>query len=337
MKSLFFVSKPLEMLGAIEARHQFKIDKAILVLKVERGDENTVDFLIEKSGNWNDIIRTNNNSSYGLSWLKLTKKLKKEGYQYLFTRAFPIASYFVNNLNYKKCYLLDDGVATIAIANKFQKEGNLTKQFSLFRGKNKSGFKYDLIQKIYSLNSIEVERNINDVSFFTYYDLSSFEKINFVKNKFSWLNSVKNKEEKSEENKIYLLGTNVVNGNIMLFGDYLETLNKISQYYKDKEIIYIPHGREKAEHLNQIKQIDNFQIRKNKLNVELDFLLNDEIPKYIAGTITTALITLKLIYNEAAIDFFNFENDKVFEDKRKVVNDLYDYQKRYINFKEIKY
>ena len=26
-------------------------------------------------------------------------------------------------------FLLDDGTATIAIANKFQKEGNLTKQF----------------------------------------------------------------------------------------------------------------------------------------------------------------------------------------------------------------
>lgn len=336
MKSLFFVSKPLEMLGAIEARYQFKIDEAILVLKVEKNDKKTVDFLIEKSGNWNNIIITNNKSSYGLSWLKLTKKLKKEKYQYLFTRAFSIAAYFVNNLNYKECYLLDDGAATIAIADKIQNEGNLTKQFSLFRGKNKSGFKYDLIQKIYSLNSIEVEKKVDNINFFTYYDLSSFGNLKFVENKFSWLHSIKKPSEK-DENKVYLLGTNVVNGNIMFFDDYLETLNKISQYYREKEIIYIPHGRENTEHLNQIKQIDNLEIRKNKFNVELDFLLNNVTPKYIAGTITTALITLKLIYKEARIDFFNFENEKVFKEKREVVNNLYNYQNKYINYRKLDY
>ena len=74
-----------------------------MVLKVEKNDQKTVDFLIEKSGDWNTIIRANSKSSYGLSWIKLTKKLQKENYQHLFTRAFPIASYFVNNLNYKKC------------------------------------------------------------------------------------------------------------------------------------------------------------------------------------------------------------------------------------------
>ena len=337
MKSLFFVSKPLEMLGAIEARYQFKIDETILVLKVEKGDEKTIDFLIEKSGNWKTIIRANSKSSYGLSWLKLTKKLNKETYKYLFTRAFSIASYFVNNLNYEKLYLLDDGTATIAIANQFQKERNLTKQFSLFRGKNKKGFKYNLVEKIYSVNDVMVEKIVDKVHFFTYYDLSKFKNLKFVQNKFEWLNSLKKGEDSLEENRVYLLGTNVVNGKVMLFEDYISTLNRIGKHYQDKQIIYIPHGREKTEHLDFIQQIENFEIRKNKFNVELDFLLNNETPKYIAGTITTALITLKLIYKNAIIDFFNFDDNTVFETKRKEVNDLYNYQKKYINFKEIEY
>ena len=337
MKSLFFVSKPLEMLGAIEARYQFKIDQTILVLKVENSDKKTIDFLIEKSGSWNTVIRANNKSSYGLSWLQLVKKLKKENYQYLFTRAFPIASYFVNNLNYQKCYLLDDGTATIAIANKFQKEGNLTKQFSLFRGKNKSGFKYSLVEKIYNLNSIFIEKEVKDIDFFTYYDLSNSKNVKFIENKFSWLHSIKQVGLESQEKNVFLLGTNVVNGNLMLFDDYLLTLKKIGEYYSDKVIVYIPHGREKKEHLDIIAKLSNFEIRKNKFNVELDFLLNNETPQYIAGTITTALITLKLIYKDATIDFFNFNNEKVFKEKRKVVNDLYNYQEKYINYRKLDY
>lgn len=337
MKSVFFVSKPLEMLGAIEARQQFRIDETILALKVEKNDKKTIDFLIEKSGNWKIIIRTNNKSSYGLSWLKLIKKLQKENYQYLFTRAFPIASYFVNNLNYKECYLLDDGTATIAIANQFQKEENLTKQFSLFRGKNKSGFKYNLVEKIYNLNSISIENEVKNIKFFTYYDLSNLKNVKFIQNKFEWLDLVKNDKAKIESNTVFLLGTNVVNGNIMLFEDYLLTLERISNFYSEKKVVYIPHGRENKEHLDIIEKIENFSIRKNEFNVELDFLLKNETPQHIAGTITTALITLKLIYKDATIDFFNFDNEKVFRDKREVVNNLYDYQEKYINYNKLDY
>ncbi|XKW97237.1 hypothetical protein R8G64_01765 [Tenacibaculum maritimum] len=69
--------------------------------------------------------------------VKINPKAQKENYEYLFTRAFPIASYFVNNLNYNKLYLLDDGNATINIAKEFRDKKSLTKRFSLFKGKNK--------------------------------------------------------------------------------------------------------------------------------------------------------------------------------------------------------
>ena len=62
-----------------------------------------------------------------------------------------------------------------------------------------------------------------------------------------------------------------------------------------KLLFIFPHGREKKKkHLDIIAKLSNFEIRKNKFNVELDFLLNNETPQYIAGTITTALITLKI-------------------------------------------
>jgi len=337
MKSIFFIRTSLEMLGAIEARKQFGIVDTLLIIKSDRRQDRTINFLIEKSGGWNNIIRTKKKTSYGVSWLKLVKKLKKEKYKYLFTRAFPIASYFVNNLNYEKLYILDDGAATIAIAKEYKNTGNLTKRFSLFKGKNKVGFKYDLIQKIYASNKIKIDENVTDVNFFTFYNLLNYENHEYVQNNFTWLHSLKKDSKKEENNKVYLIGTAVVNSKILLFEDYFTTLKRISEFYRDKEVVYIPHTREASKDLKLFEKELSFKIRKNKFNIELDFLLNNEYPTHIIGTISTALITLKGIYKESVIDFFNFDDTKIFKNKKKDVIDVYKYQEKYINYIRLDY
>ena len=337
MKSIFFIRTSLEMLGAIEARKQFGITNTLLIIKSDKRQDSTINFLIEKSGDWNNIIRTKKKTSYGVSWLKLIKKLKKEKYKYLFTRAFPIASYFVNNLTYEKLYILDDGAATIAIAKDYKNTGNLTKRFSLFKGKNKVGFKYDLVQKIYASNKIKIDENVTDVNFFTFYDLPNYEKDEYVQNNFTWLHSLKNDSKKKGNNKVYLIGTAVVDSKILLFEDYFTTLKRISEFYKDKEIVYVPHKREDNKELKILEKELSFKIRRNKFNIELDFLLNNEYPTHITGTISTALITLKDIYKESVIDFFNFDDTKIIEDKKKVIIDVYKYQEKYINYNRLDY
>lgn len=337
MKSIFFICMPLEMLGAIEARQQLGITNTLLIIKSDRRQDKTINFLIEKSGGWDNIIRTKKKTSYGVSWLKLIKKLKKEKYENIFTRAFPIASYFVSNLNYDNLYLLDDGAATIAIAKEYKNKGNLTKRFSLFEGKNKVGFKYNLIEKIYAFNNIKIKTNVTDAIFFTFYNLPNYEKDDYVENNFTWLNSLKNNLTKQINNKVYFIGTNVINAKIILFKDYVITLKKISEFYKDKELVYIPHRRENIKDLIFYKKELNFKIRKNEFSVELDFLLNNEDPMYITGTISTALIILNGIYKESKIDFYNFDDTKVIENKKNAINDIYKYQKKYINFKQLNY
>lgn len=325
------------MLGAIEARKQFDVINTLLIIKSDRSQDSTINFLIKKSGGWNNIIRTKKKTSYGISWIKLIKRLKKEKYKNLFTRAFPIASYFANNLNYEKLYILDDGAATIAIAKEYKNTGNLTKRFSLFKGKNKVGFKYDLIQKIYALNKIKIDEDVIDVNFFTFYNLPNYENHEYVQNNFTWLHSLKNNSKREDDNKVYLIGTAVVNAKILFFEDYFTTLKRISEFYENKEIIYVPHRREISKDLKILEKELNFKIRRNKFNIELDFLLNDEYPTHITGTISTALITLKGIYKESIIDFFDFDDAKVFENKKKDIKDIYDYQENYINYNRLDY
>ncbi|WP_237275478.1 hypothetical protein [Tenacibaculum ovolyticum] len=338
MNSIFFISKPLELLGAIEARNQFKIKDSVLVIKVSKSDEPTINYLIEKSGNWNTIIRTKRKSSYGLSWLKLILKLKKKEYDYLFTRAFPIASYFVNNLNYNHLYLLDDGNATINIAKEFRDCNNLTKRFSLFKGKNKKGIKYDFVKYIYGFYGIKTEKPVNEIGFYTFYDLPNYPSQIIIENELNWFKSLKVNAIPQSSNEVYIIGTDIVGAGIVNLKDYLITLKKIAGLYKEKKLIYIPHGRESNAEIEEIKQYVNCKIRRNEFNIELDFILRNEYPVHVVGTITTALITLKLIYKkDIRVEYFNFDESKVIKDKRKDIHEIYEYQKKYIDFIQLNY
>lgn len=338
MKTLFFISKPLEMLGAIEARKQFKITQSVLVIRVENHERATIDLLIEKSGNWQEVIFANAKSSYGLSWIRLLKKLQKEPYEYLFARAFPISSYFVHNLKYEKLFLLDDGTATINIVEEFKNQKNLTKRFSLFRGKNKSGFIYSFVAFIYQKANILVEKPVEKGNVYTIYDIESIPNLTIIKNEFQWIQSLKKKQKNEKEDAVFIIGTDVVEVKMLSQKSYITTLKKIAAFYKGKKIIYIPHGRERANGVLKIKNDLGFTIRKNKYNVELDFVLNNLFPTHIVGTISTALITLKLIYKEGLqVDFFNF-NEKFLslEGKENIIN-IVEYQKKYITYRELNY
>lgn len=135
--ALFFISKPLELLGAIEAKTQFDIKNAVLVYSCKKNkDRATIEFLLKKEKIWNTVIFVKPKPYYGLFWVRLIKKLQKEKYTYLFTRAFSTSAYFIHNLEFEKHMLLDDGTATIKIHKEFLKNKNLNKRFSLFGGLN---------------------------------------------------------------------------------------------------------------------------------------------------------------------------------------------------------
>lgn len=337
--ALFFVSKPLELLGAIEAKKQFELDRCILVYSCKEGiDKKTIEYLIEKSPIWDEVTFIRKKPYYGYFWIKLLKHLQKEKFRYLFTRAFAESSYFIHNLNYEELVLLDDGSATINISNDFKRDTNLTTRFSLFKGINKKGVKYDFISWLYSLNGISVEKEVSKVSFFTFYNLPPVNNQTIYKNKMEWLNSLKSgKNVNTIDHQVFIVGTNVLDEHILMEPDYIETLLKMKAYYPDKEMVYIPHYNETESVLNTLAK-EGFIIKHNTFNIELDFLISNQIPTYVAGSISTALMTLKLIYGESSnVDFFTFNREKILPNQRDVIELIYSYQDQYINKIELKY
>ena len=339
LKSLFFVSKPLELLGAIEAKKQFNLTDSILVYSCkDNSDKKTIEFLIKNHSNWTEVIFVKHKPYYGLFWVRLIHKLRKENYQYLFTRAFSAAAYFIHNLSYQKHFLLDDGAATIEISREFVENGNLTKRFSLFRGLNKTGKKYALISFIYNVFNIYVEKEVNFVNFFTFYNIGASDKLTVVTNKMQWLKELsKTTSPTIHKEIVYVIGTDVIQCKILSENDYLNTIILIKEYYPTKKICYIPHLNEEDSFIDSIKE-HGISVQKNKFTIELDFILNNITPLHIAGTISTALISLKLIYgSQLKVDYFNFDSTKISAKNNENLNGVYDYQNKFINSIKIEY
>jgi len=331
-KALFFVSKPQELLGAIEAREQFGISESTLLYSSKPGiDKDTIEYLIEKAGNWHNILFVKPKPYYGYFWVSLLKKLKKEHYNYLFTRAFSASAYPIHNLNYDEHILLDDGAATINISKEFEAEGNLTKRFSLFKGLNKEGFKYRTISWLYSLFGISVEKDLKTISFFTFYNIPEVTNQTIYKNEMKWLHSQKSEGAlKTIDDRVFVVGTDFCGAKILTPEQYLEELKRIKAQYLNKILVYIPHPRETSEFMDKLKEL-GFEIRINNFNIELDFLLSNELPTHITGTISTALITLKLIYgNSIKVDYLTINYDNVSKAHEDRLKNVYAYQKNYL-------
>lgn len=331
-KALFFISKPLEMLAAIEAREQFNVGSTYLVIKAKKNDLETIQFLIQKSGNWSKVIYSKKKTSYGLSWVILLKKLKKIKFDLLFIRAFPIASYFIHNLKYKTFYLLDDGNATINISSEFKNKQNLKSRLSLF-GLKDDKFKYRLITKIYTFLGIKIKNDVSRISFFTFYQLDEVLNQMVVINQMNWLCKLKYDNHLNElNNSVFIVGTNVCNAQIINEFDYFDYLKGLISHYPDKKVFYIPHKREKGCFLQKIQNNLNLEIRTTKFNLELDFLLNNEIPMNLVGSISTALLTMKFMYkNTIDVRFSKFNEVKINSEYKEELNRIYDFQSKYIS------
>lgn len=320
------------MLSAIEAREQFSITHSTLLIRAKGKDKATILYLIERSGNWDNVRFVSTRSSYGLSWIFLIRSLKKSFYDCLFLRAFPLASYFINNLNHNIFYLLDDGNATINIANEFREAMSLTSRLSLF-GLKKDKFKYRLIEQVYKLFGIGVVNNIKKVNFFTFYELDPIANQNVVPNNFLWLNTLKSiNKTKVLEDTVFVVGTNVVNALIISEEAYFNYLKRSKNHHrKFQKCTYIPHLRESEKFLKRIQLELGYEIRKTKYNLELDFLLQNEIPVHLTGSISTALLTMKLMYtSEINVTYMKFNQSTIQQSFSEDIERMYAFQSRYI-------
>lgn len=329
MNSLFFVSSPLEMICAIEARSQFQTKNNILVLYLFEVDISIVNYIISLGEKWEKVYRLNRSSiNYGKKFVVLTNKLKKNKYQYFFSTGMTFAAHFLFNIQFEKQYFLDDGTLTLHNVSLFEKEGSLTRKLSLFPGHDKYKFKHKLNEALHFLFGHKLRGKVEELNLFTFFKIQKKPKIHVVENKLLWFDKIKKTNIlNQEDNLVYIIGSPLVFAKIINENYYFELIQQIIAKFSNKKMIYVKHRWEQKEDIENIQKRFNLKILENENIIEIDFLKKGILPKHIVGTISTALFTLKNLYPSANIYSTSLELQKVYEDKRISVSSILDYQK----------
>jgi len=308
LKNLFIIGTPLQLLNAIEAVKQFKLENNILVVVHRSLHANKVQINnLKRLYQWEEIIEIeyNKNSSI-LKYVDLVKYLKNYIYNYIFISKLEVVPKIViPNVIKEKVFILDDGVMTISLY-----ENNIKKNKI-----NKYNFK-ELRFLFFGLK-IKIRDTIN---LFTYFDLKPTSKIEVAKNKLTFLKETYLEGALKDNDNIYFLGH--PSGRHISDDNYISSLLNLIKFF-NKNVVYIPHRGESEKMKKRVSSIANPLLCVKDINmpVELYFLENKIYPSNIIAYYSTALITLNIIYKECNISYLPIaENGSDQRSLRKIYN-----------------
>jgi len=300
-ENILFVESPIQLVNAFEAKSFFKMNSYTYYIRLSGVENNDIQLI--------KLIKILNLSNVKLIYLnaynkKIIDYLKLFYYKY-FYRLSSNKRVFIGNydsgfftlvlkkLKKEQVVLLDDGAKTIDTYSKF-----------------KNNFHYDL---------------------FTIYDLEALSNQKIYKNKYVQLEKKLSKLSKNK-NEILFLGSKLSEIEIISENYYLEIMKKIAYYYKNNKVIYIAHREESQSKLDKITLIKNISVVQLDYPIELYGIYSNNIPYKVSSFYSTAIYTIKNIYNIEAESFI-FDYSK--SEYKKSIDNVYEYYRKYIKIIDI--
>lgn len=304
MKNLFFVESPLQLLNAYEADNHFNGEESLYLIRLSNNklnDEQIIKLINSFAIKEKSFVISINSKHKKLKDLLKIFILKFYIFviQIKFEKVFigniesGLLSLLTKNIDRKKKILLDDGAKSLVIQKKFTDDYNL--------------------------------------NFFSFYDLKPFKNQIIYKNDFKKLKETISFD--NSENEILLLGSKLSEVSIIEESYHVELIKKISNYFENEMLIYIPHREENISKLEKIaKEIKNIKIKHINYPVEF-YGINENIKiKMVVSFYSTALYTISKIYNCETIAFkFNYEKSE----HKKNIDEVYDFYKKYMKVIEL--
>ena len=301
MHNLFIVRSPLQLINAIEAKAHFNTKKNILVILYNIGVNSLqLETMLDK-GDWDKVIefdeRKMTKQRKFLYHVRLIREIKAFNYIYVFSGDYgTINRLIIANSNYKKLYLIDDGVLTIHLHSTIL---NPNKQESISLSKKIKMLRYLLFGL-----QINIKGSIN---FFTCYNLTPHSNEEIVKNEYHYLQN-KYLNDLEKDKRLFLLGQNFLQTDILDNMTYINYLKRIINYYQT-DIIYVPHRTEIISDELKLMFNDSFKLQPSQGPIEMVFLMQKKYPKHIVSFNSSALFTLDKIFPNTTIDSIYIEVD----------------------------
>lgn len=313
-RSFFLVANPTHYINALEAidHYQDRFDYKVLIVISEyiEGIE-SVDNYLNTSDLWEerhilDLRAYPWPASDYRSWRRCYNEawniIKSIKFDDFVSGNLHSAIFYSLLIRYKDKYqpniiATDDGTPSIKILNS-RKQG---KEYFEYHFRSLRIFAKTLV----SLRSIFFfNKCIRPIEFFTIFDLEAYNNDIIIKNNFNKLKKLNSKNSLFIEKTVHFIGTHIVEKGIVKKDRYLEFLQRIKQYYEQRElkILYIQHRGESSKNLKDINDI----IEVVNFNVPLEFYYTqNKKPEVIAGLFSSALFTLSQIH-ENIIKFDSF-------------------------------
>lgn len=301
---LFLVESPLQLLCAVEAKLFFNISNEFFIIRLSGNNSNDNQMIklvniFSLNGRVKYIIINSKNRNIQdylkVIFYKITYYIKFKNYSKIFIGNFE-SSFFkliTKAVDKKRIILLDDGAKTLSIQNKFS--------------------------------------NNYSMDFFSFFNLTPYSNQKIFHNDFSELR--KKILNYQFEDKIILLGSKFAEVGLLTEEKYINCIENISNYFKNQGIIYVVHRGENLNKLEKLKKsLPNIIIEELDYPVELYGFNKLKIPKLVVSFHSTALFTMRVIYNCETISFkFNYKSSKHDKD----INEVYDFYKKYMKVIEL--
>ncbi|MFT6734268.1 MAG: hypothetical protein ACJAS9_002463 [Polaribacter sp.] len=301
-KNLLLVESPFQLLSAYEAIKYFKLQNYLLLIRYSglKKNDQQIDRLLQ-------VLQINpvniesvfiKESCRGVSdFLKFIFYMFKYFIKRADFESIYIGSYrsrFFRNvlkqfLNEKKIILLDDGNQTIEV----QKEFTSTENFDLF----------------------------------TMYSLEAYQGQKVYLNQFKALSKLIVIDKNSTEDNILFIGCGLSEAGIISSKKYIQLIEKVAEYYgeRGKTMVYLPHRNEQQLLINELVKINNLNLKTIDYPIEFIGLYDGMSFSKVSSFYSTALITMRDIYNlEAECFFFDYTASKYQRD----IDLVYDYYKK---------
>ena len=315
--TLIIISSPFQAICAIEAIVYFEVKEPYIIIIPNKENSiniKTYQILADYGINQYKIVKFD----YFLKLLSYV--ISKKPYYLFYTKKFSkiiigdylnpthklLASYYNNN----ELIYLDDGNSSIEI---FKYKSKLAKRRSInnFLKINISNILLHSRKK-HTFFSVFPTKN----DFF----INKTNKLNFLKNK---INIVDNR------NDIYILGSNIYLMNYITGDKYIEYLKKticsLNKNNTNSKIYYCPHRGENIKDIEKICEKLKLNIFQTQKTIEIDIVEKGIIPKIIVGFGSTALYTLKILFDEIQIYLIKLPtNNKNVNNTYNLIYKVYD-------------
>ena len=297
--AVFLIATPLQALNAIEARHHFKLagDQCQLVWfhsASETNDRQTEDMLGQAEWARTDTIgyRGRNFRCWQQRFDQVNAaagSMESTGHLFIGDYASDLMRHFAHAVGCRKVVVLDDGNSTLLI-NRSRRDPAVPYHFMPQSVGER--VKHLIKTRARGMNRSLVE----DLTFFTIYDLDADSRTTVVPNTYAHLRSRLNLATRSDET--FLLGDATPDKNKMSEDIYFDYLERALKHLGRSSVLYMAHRLEKAAKLRKIESRFGIPVRESTMPIECRLSMSGEAPKVIAGIFSSALDSCRVLCGE---------------------------------------